>query len=98
MQRYAGEHQERICLTAASACGKRTKHFPEPVWCTHFVNCVYAKRGGAEAVMGRGQLVSWTEDILFTRLDIHDAHWKSSRKTLARAFSADEIRRAQLRI
>ena len=44
---------------------------------------------------GRGQLVSWTEDILFTRLDIHDAHWKSSRKTLARAFSADEIRRAQ---
>ena len=47
---------------------------------------------------GRGQLVSWTEDILFTRLDIHDPHWKISRKTLARAFSADEIRRAQFRV
>ena len=54
-------------------------------------------QSGTEAVAGRGQLVSWTEDILFTRLDIHDPHWKISRKTLARAFSADEIRRAHFR-
>ena len=53
-----------------------------------------ATRGRPHAVARRTQLVSWTEDILFTRLDIHDAHWKSSRKTLARAFSAEEIRRA----
>lgn len=31
---------------------------------------------------------------MFTRLSLADAQWKSSRKTLARAFSADEIRRA----
>lgn len=30
--------------------------------------------------------------MLFTRLHANDPHWKGSRKTLARAFSADEIR------
>ncbi|KAK9833551.1 hypothetical protein WJX81_005391 [Elliptochloris bilobata] len=39
------------------------------------------------------ELCAWSDDFLFTRLDVHDAHWKSSRKTLARAFSADEIRK-----
>ena len=29
---------------------------------------------------------------MFTRLDPHDPHWRNPRKTLARAFSADEIR------
>ncbi|KAK9826204.1 hypothetical protein WJX81_007511 [Elliptochloris bilobata] len=37
-------------------------------------------------------LWSWNEDIMFTRLH-RDPHWRSSRKTLARAFSADETRK-----
>ena len=37
-------------------------------------------------------LVSWQEDTVFTRLHTTDPHWRSSRKTPARAFSADEIR------
>jgi hypothetical protein len=38
------------------------------------------------------QLASAKDDMLFTRLHVSDPHWKGSRKTLARAFSADEIR------
>ena len=66
--------------------------------CMPFPCCELQAIAGLRLSPGAGQLVSWTEDILFTRLDIHDAHWKVSRKTLARAFSADEIRRAPLRI
>ena len=85
-------------MTPASACGTRTKQFQSLSGAPTLIPVCMQSEAGLRLWRGARQLVSWTEDILFTRLDIHDAHWKSSRKTLARAFSADEIRRAQLRV